>query len=107
LLSESESASRVIALGGGAFAQTENASLLQGRNIPTVFLDAPIEELFRRCQEQQLKRPLRQSKAHFRKLYESRHPFYMAATFRIETNAKPIAQIAAEVIQTLGFLPSK
>ena len=37
----------VIALGGGAFAQEPNRTLL--RPWPSVFLDAPIEELWQRC----------------------------------------------------------
>ncbi len=107
LLSDSESDYRVIALGGGAFAQAENVSMLQDMNVPSVFLDAPIEELFRRCQQQRLHRPLRQDEAHFRRLYESRAPLYRAATFHVETNDKPIPQIAAEIAQTLGISPSK
>lgn len=107
LFSESESDYRVIALGGGAFAQEENASILRDRNIPSVFLDAPVEELFRRCQQQELRRPLRQDEAHFRKLYETRRPLYMTATCHLETNGKPITQIAAEVAGTLEIFPSK
>jgi shikimate kinase len=107
LLSDTESDYRVIALGGGAFAQPENISMLHEISVPSVFLDAPIEELFRRCQQQGLNRPLRQGEAHFRKLYETRLPLYMAATFHVETNGKPIAQIAAEIARTLGISPSK
>ena len=46
-------------LGGGAFAQANNAALLEEAGLSTIFLDAPVEELFRRCQQQQLERPLR------------------------------------------------
>jgi shikimate kinase len=105
LLSETESASRVIALGGGAFAQTENASLLQDRSIPSVFLDAPVEELFRRCKRQRLKRPLHQDETHFRELYEMRRPLYMAATCRVETGGKPIGEIAAEIAKAFDMIP--
>ncbi len=107
LLSESESDYRVIALGGGAFAQAQNVSMLQDGNVPSVFLDAPIEELFRRCEQQELNRPLRRDEPHFRKLYEIRRPLYLAATCRVETNGKPIEEIAAEVARTLGIFPSK
>jgi len=105
LLSESESGSQVIALGGGAFAQTENASLLQDGRIPSVFLDASVEELFRRCQQQGLKRPLHQDETHFRKLYEMRRPLYMAATCRVETGGKPVAAIAAEIAEAFDMIP--
>ncbi|MGH9511690.1 MAG: shikimate kinase [Terriglobales bacterium] len=103
LLSEAESGYRVIALGGGAFAVAENVSLLQDRNIPTVFLDAPIGELFRRCQQQEIKRPLRQGETQFRQLYETRRPLYLSATCRVETDGKAVAQIAAEIGRTLGL----
>ena len=43
---------KVVAVGGGAFAQENNAALLEQRGVATIFLDAPVEELFRRCQEQ-------------------------------------------------------
>ncbi len=59
LLLESGSVARVVALGGGAFVQAENADLLAQTGAPAVFLDAPVEVLFRRCQiEQQVERPL-------------------------------------------------
>lgn len=107
LLSESETDYRVIALGGGAFAQPENISLLRDMNVPSVFLDAPIEELFRRCKEQELSRPMRRGEAHFRALYEVRLPLYRAAKFHVETNGKSIARIASEIAQTLGISPSE
>ncbi len=51
---------KVVAVGGGAFAQANNAALLEEGGFSAIFLDAPVEELFRRCQEQkQLQRPLR------------------------------------------------
>jgi shikimate kinase len=107
LLAELKPGCRIIALGGGAFAQPENASLVRDSNIPSVFLDAPIQELFRRCQEQELKRPLRQDEAQFRKLYDIRRPLYLAATHHVETNGKPIAETAAEIAGALGIAPSK
>ncbi|MBZ5707376.1 MAG: hypothetical protein LAN63_18675 [Acidobacteriia bacterium] len=48
LLASLGSSPRVVALGGGAFAQPENATLLEATGFPIVFLDAPVEELWRR-----------------------------------------------------------
>ena len=79
---------RCVALGGGAFAQANNAALLEEAGVPTIFLDAPVEELFRRCQEQQLDRPLRGDLEEFRRLYESRRPCYLKAAVRIETGGQ-------------------
>ena len=67
--------SRIVALGGGAFVQKENAALLKASGVPTVFLDAPVEELWQRCctqaAERGAERPLLRSKEQFRKLYEA------------------------------------
>lgn len=95
------SSSRVVALGGGAFAQTPNAALLGEAGFPVIFLDAPVEELFRRCQEQQLNRPLRRNLEEFRGLYEARRPCYLKASLRIETGGKDVESVAWEVIESL------
>jgi len=69
-----------------------------------VFLDAPVEELFRRCQqERQVERPLRRDAEQFRRLYEARRPHYLAASLRIETGGKGIDTVAAEVARALGL----
>ena len=101
LLRDFASSSVVIALGGGAFVQAENAALLKRSGIPTVFLDAPVEELFRRCQEQQLDRPLRRDQEQFRQLHEVRRAGYLGAGMRIETSGKDVDMVAAEVARSL------
>jgi shikimate kinase len=101
LLRDFASSSVVIALGGGAFVQAENAALLKRSGIPTVFLDAPVEELFRRCQEQQLDRPLRRDQEQFRQLHEVRRAGYLGAGMRIETSGKDVDTVAAEVARSL------
>ncbi len=101
LIQELGASPRVVAVGGGAFAQVNNAALLEGAGFPVIFLDAPVEELFRRCQEQQLNRPLRRDLEEFRRLYEMRRPCYLRAALRIETNGKDVEGIAAEVIESL------
>lgn len=94
---------KVVAVGGGAFAQANNAALLEQSGFPVIFLDAPAEELFRRCQEQQLNRPLRRDLEEFRKLYEARRPYYLKAAVRIETSGKDVERVAAEAIKNLGL----
>jgi shikimate kinase len=94
----------VVAVGGGAFAQENNAALLEESGFSAIFLDAPVEELFRRCQEQKLDRPLRRNLEQFRRLYESRRSHYMKAALRIDTDGKDVEEVAAEAIQRLGFL---
>jgi len=97
-------AEKVVALGGGAFAQSHNVRLIEAANVSTVFLDADLEELWRRCREQRrTERPLLGSLESFRNLYEARRPHYMKALLRQETGGKTIEEIAAEVVQALGL----
>jgi shikimate kinase len=94
---------RIVALGGGAFAQANNAALLEEAGWSTIFLDAPAEELFRRCQQQPLERPLRGDAQEFHRLYEDRRPCYMKAGLRIETAGKDVEEVAVEAITRLGL----
>ncbi len=88
---------RIIALGGGAFAQKENVQLLSRSHYVSVFLDGPAEELFNRCQRQSLQRPLLSSKEHFANLYEKRRVYYNSASLRIDTSGKAVEEIAREL----------
>jgi shikimate kinase len=92
-----------VALGGGAFVQPANAALIEETRAHSVFLEAPVEELLRRCEEESRERPLRQDLKQFRDLYEKRRPSYMKATFRIETSGKDVDTVAAEVACSLGL----
>jgi shikimate kinase len=103
LLADLRSSLRVVALGGGAFVQPVNATLIEKAKVHSVFLDAPLEELLRRCEAQPNVRPLRQDLAQFRELYEKRREFYMKAAVRIETNGNDVDAIAAEVACSLGL----
>lgn len=98
---------RIIALGGGAFVQPDNAALLKAANVPTVFLDAPLEDLWRRCCEQAsedgTERPLLRSEEQFRKLHESRRPAYARSDIRIQAGNRSVEAIAAEIAETLGL----
>ena len=103
LIADLGNSPKVVAVGGGAFVQANNAALLEQAGFAALFLDAPVEELFRRCQEQQLERPLCGNLEEFRQLYESRRPYYMRAGWRIETGKKDVEKIAAEIINALGL----
>ena len=103
LIRDLANSSKVVAVGGGAFVQENNAALLEECGFPAVFLDAPIEELFRRCQQQQLNRPLRRDLGEFRSLYQARRPYYLRAALRIETAGKEIEEIVSETIRSLGL----
>jgi shikimate kinase len=92
---------RVIALGGGTFAQSGNLELFADPAAVTVFLDAPVEELWNRCQDQPNTRPLRQNREHFRNLYEDRRQFYTRAGLHIQTSGKSVDAIAEEIVRRL------
>jgi shikimate kinase len=98
---------RIVALGGGAFVQRENAALLKAFSAPTVFLDAPIEELWRRCctqaSETGAERPLLRSVEQFRKLYETRRNSYRKAALKVQTGKRTVESISAEIEQKLGL----
>jgi shikimate kinase len=96
---------RVVALGGGAFVQQPNAVLLKRSKVLTVFLDAPVEELWQRCctqaNEAGTERPLLRDVDQFRKLYEARRIGYAKASLKIKTDSRPVEAIAAEIAKKL------
>jgi len=99
-LTESLEHDTVVALGGGTFAQPANRELL--RSFPSVFLDSPLEELWRRSQAEASKRPLRkEDPAEFARLHEYRLPFYRQATVTVVTSGKDPASLCAEIEGTL------
>jgi len=77
--------------------------LIAKAKVHSVFLDAPVEELLRRCEEGPNLRPLRQDLKQFKELYDKRRRSYMKAAFRIETSGKDVERIAAEVACSLGL----
>ncbi|HEY7402202.1 MAG TPA: shikimate kinase [Candidatus Angelobacter sp.] len=91
----------VLALGGGAFVQPQNRALLEQAGAITVLLEAPLEELRRRCQAEKKVRPLAEQEARFAELFANRRADYELARFRVQTMDKPVEQIAAEVAQLL------
>jgi shikimate kinase len=95
----------VLALGGGAFVSEPVRELLTAHGIPTVWLDAPAEELFRRCEQPEVVRPLRRSFQEFSALYEQRLPSYRQAHLHVVTNAKEISAVVDEIIEELTLVP--
>lgn len=107
VLNELHGESRIIALGGGAYAQSKNAALLKASGVPTVFLDAPVKDLWQRCCSQAsdagTERPLLRSLQQFRELYEGRRSSYAAASISIQTGSRTVDEIAAEIEKKLGL----
>ena len=98
----------ILALGGGAFVQANNAELLASCKVVTVFLDVPVEELLRRCagedeREGENPRPLAVDSASFRRLYEERLPAYRRADLTVSTGGKKPSEAAREIAAKLGM----
>jgi shikimate kinase len=89
----------VVALGGGTFAHPQNRDLL--RSWPSVFLDAPLDELWRRTTEDVKMRPLRSDRTEFARLHQYRLPFYRQATVTVVTSGKDPASLCQEIERTL------
>jgi shikimate kinase len=91
----------VVALGGGTFTKPTNRDLL--RPWPTVFLDAPLDELWQRSQDKAALRPLRKDRTEFDRLHQERLPLYRQATVTIVTSGKDPATLCAEIERSLHF----
>jgi len=91
---------RVVALGGGTFAQPVNLELLQRAQAITIWLECPVEQLLMRCALMP-NRPLFRDEASFRKLYAERLPYYQQSAFRVHTGPGD----PREVVQKILTLP--
>lgn len=101
---------KIVALGGGAFAQRKNAALLQWHGAHVVFLDGPIEVLWQRCCKQASEggssRPLLRDLNQFRELYQARRKSYRKARLTVQTGSRQVEEIAAEVTRLLKLKKS-
>ena len=99
----------VVALGGGAFIEARNAELLRQSGVVTVFLDAPPETLWQRCNQNPQERPLRRTFESFAELHRQRRPHYLRATSHIDTLSKTADDVAKELATRLqaGNLPDE
>jgi shikimate kinase len=99
LLATSIHRDSIVALGGGTFVDQNNRALL--REWPTVFLDAPIDDLWERSQQEGVERPLRGDRDQFSLLHAQRLPFYRQAKLTVKTHGKSPAAISLEIESTL------
>lgn len=94
--------SRVVSLGGGTTAQSQNLTLLRENGAVLIWLQCPVEVLLSRC-VQITNRPLFRDEASFRGLYRQRLAFYELADYRVDSNAEPLRVV--EQILALGIFP--
>lgn len=91
----------ILALGGGAFVQKQNRDALISAGAITVLLQAPVEELRKRCQAERKVRPLAQQDARFNELFAARRADYALARFTVQTLDKSVQQVTAEIEKLL------
>ena len=96
---------RIVALGGGAFVQPANAALLKSASVPTVFLDADVNELWQRCcaqaNESGTERPLLQDLNQFRELHRNRRKSYLRASLKVNTSGRTVDAVVEEIMKRL------
>jgi shikimate kinase len=107
LLAQAGGPDRIVALGGGAFVQPQNRESLERVGAITVLLQAPLEELRRRCHAdaESRVRPLAQREDRFAKLFTERRPAYQLAQHRVETLGKNVEEVAAEIERIVAAKP--
>ena len=79
---------RVVALGGGAFAQKSNRQKVAAAGV-SIWLNSPVRQLWERVSGQD-DRPLARDRESFEALYREREESYAQADFTVESgNAEP------------------
>ena len=97
----------VLATGGGTYFQSQNAELLRARGALLIFLHARPETLMRRCcgkEGDEGLRPLAQDREAFQRLYERRLSSYRTADLTVDSDERPPAAVAQEIVETLKSL---
>ena len=98
-----KTAARVIALGGGAWANARNRALIARHRGFTVWLDAPFELCWQRITGAGDTRPLARRREQARRLYEARRAIYELAPLRVPVvEEDSAAKIAEEIAGALG-----
>ena len=88
----------VVAVGGGAFVQEANYTLLEEHGV-TIWLDCPLDVIEQRLLGSD-HRPLARDAEQFRKFFETRLATYAKADYRVDANCE-----APEVVQAILRLP--
>lgn len=97
---------RVVAAGGGAFADEANRRALKAY-APVFFLDVSVESVLERL-SQDRSRPLfgaGKDPRKLRELMEMRRPAYREADFTVSTDLRSVAEIADRVLDLLARRP--
>ena len=88
---------RVLALGGGAFAEPRNRQGLEAGGI-SIWLECPPEKLWPRVAGW-AHRPLARDPETFRRLYEERRPSYQGADFTVSCDTEGPRQVVETILR--------
>ena len=94
----------VLALGGGAFIDTETRNLIKQQAI-SIWLDVPLDELVRRVNKKPGKRPLligQDVAAKLSELLTERSPIYAEADMRVDVGGGTHEQAIAALLNALS-----
>ena len=98
-------ASGVIALGGGAWIEERNRSLIDQFNCVSVWLDVPFEVCWSRIEASEKDRPLGKTRDEAHKRYDRRRPVYQLAQVQIEVGPEDtLESLLARIEAHLGSL---
>jgi len=97
----------VIALGGGAWIEGTNRTLIDEHNCLTIWLDTSFAECWKRIQSSEEERPLGKTEQQAKDLFERRRPVYELATLHLrvldnETADELAARLKAHVANSLN-----
>ena len=94
----------IVALGGGAFVESDNREAIRRASGTTVLLQASLSELQRRCQNDDSRRvrPLAADRERFAQLFAVRQPAYELAQFHVATENRSIEQVVNAIEEILS-----
>lgn len=90
----------IVALGGGAFAWEENRPIVSQLGV-SIFLDCRLDVILARCPADG-SRPLFQTMAGVRELYEFRLPSYRMCDIRVDVSDLTPGESAKAILHALG-----
>ncbi len=94
----------VLALGGGAIETDANRQLLgEDRQTLLLYLEAPLDELIARCEQQMLKknaarRPVLEKRSEIAERFQRRRPLYESAHWTVHTTGQHPEEIVTAVL---------
>jgi len=103
----------VLALGGGAIETAANRQLLQqDRETLLLYLEAPLDVLIERCEQQQLqrkavRRPVLEKRAELMERFQRRRPLYEMADWTIDTTGQTLDEIVTAVVARWNAAPER